>query len=72
MKKRRDCEGDVRKRIPMKASAAPRKAFQRGARAPGGRSAGAMEKSGTRTTTRPVMKADFEGVVWTRPMVWNW
>ena len=64
--------GEVRKRMPMNASAAPRNAFQRGARAPGGRSAGTMEKSGTRTTTSPVMNADLEGVVRTRPMVWNW
>ena len=70
--KRRNWRGEVRKRMPTKASAAPRNAFQRGARAPGGRSAGTMEKSGTRTTTSPVMKADFEGVVRARPMVWNW
>ena len=40
--------------------------------APGGRRNGIAEKSGTRTTTIPVMKADFEGVVRASPVVWNW
>src|SRR5262249_13072441 len=61
--------GAVMSTIPTKAKAAPRKAFQRGGRAPGGRSVGAMEKRGTSTTTRPVINADFEGVVRARPMV---
>ena len=26
---------------------------------------------GTMTTTRPVRKADFDGVVWARPEVWK-
>src|SRR5579863_3743280 len=64
-----DVAGEVRKRMPRKARAAPRKAFHRGARTPGGRSAGTMEKRGTRTTTSPVMNADLEGVVRTRPIV---
>src|SRR5579862_2907048 len=63
--------GAVMSTMPMKAETAPRKAFQRGGRAPGGRSAGTMDKSGTSTTTSPVMKADLDGVVRTRPMVWN-
>src|SRR5690348_13906829 len=57
--------------IPTNASAAPRNAFHRGALAPGGLSAGAIENNGTSTTTSPVMNADFEGVVRTSPIVWN-
>ena len=41
-------------------------------RALGERRAGMMVRSGTKTTTRPVMKADFAAVVRARPAVWNW
>jgi hypothetical protein len=30
-----------------------------------------MVRMGTMTTTRPVMKAVLEAVVWARPAVWN-
>src|SRR5665213_1842631 len=61
--------GAVSSTIPAKASAAPTHAFHRGAFPPGGRKPGMDENSGTSTTTNPVMNADFEGVVRTRPMV---
>jgi len=38
---------------------------------PAGRSAGMMRIRGTMTTTSPVIKADFDGVVRRRPAVWN-
>src|ERR1700746_3852134 len=61
--------GAVMSTMPMNANAAPRKAFQRGGCAPGGRREGTIENRGTSTTTSPVMNADFDGVVRTRPMV---
>src|SRR5579862_374868 len=64
--------GAVNSRIPMNARAAAVKMLQLSGRAPGGRSAGIEEKSGTSTTIRPVMNADFDGVVRARPVVWNW
>ena len=36
-----------------------------------GSKGGKIVKSGTKTTTRPVMNADFAGVVRARPAVWN-
>lgn len=62
-------EGVVRSKRPAKARSAPKAAFQRGARAPTGRSKGKAVRIGTKTTTSPVMKADLAGVVRARPAV---
>src|SRR6266568_435741 len=64
--------GAVSSRIPIKARAAPRNEFHRGARASGARRRGMDENNGTSTTTSPVMNADLDGVVRASPVVWNW
>ena len=64
--------GVVRRSRPAKAMRAPRTAFQRGGRVPVGRRMGMAVRRGTKTTTRPVMKADLAAVVRARPAVWNW
>ena len=63
--------GVVRRKRPEKAEMAPTALVQRGAGVPEGRSAGKIVNRGTKTTTRPVMRADFAAVVWARPAVWN-
>jgi hypothetical protein len=63
--------GVVRRRRPEKARRAPMAVVQRGGGVLGERRAGMMVKRGTKTTTRPVMKADFAAVVRARPVVWN-
>jgi hypothetical protein len=55
--------GVVRRRSPEKARRAPIAVVQCGGGVFAERSAGTMVKRGTKTTTRPVMKADFAGVV---------
>jgi len=47
-------------------------AVHRGAFVPAGRTAGMSVKSGTKTTTRPVIRADLAAVVRASPVVWNW
>ena len=64
--------GVVRNSRPVKARSAPRAVVQRGAWALAGRRMGTRVKRGTKTTTRPVMKADLAAVVRARPAVWNW
>jgi hypothetical protein len=61
----------VRRMRPMKARIAPRKTMMLGFGAVGGATRGIKLKMGTMTTTRPVRKADFDGVVWARPEVWK-
>jgi hypothetical protein len=63
--------GVVRRRRPEKARRAPMAVVQRGGGVFRERSAGTMVKRGTKTTTRPVIKADFAAVVRARPVVWN-
>ena len=63
--------GVVRRNRPEKASNAPIAVVQRGGDVLAERSAGIIVNRGTKTTTRPVMKADFAGVVRARPAVWN-
>jgi hypothetical protein len=63
--------GVVRRSRPEKARRAPMAVVQRGGGVFAERRAGTMVKRGTKTTTRPVMKADFAGVVRARPVVWN-
>jgi hypothetical protein len=63
--------GVVRRSKPKKARRAPIAVVQRGGGVFAERRAGTMVKSGTKTTTRPVIKADFAGVVRARPAVWN-
>jgi hypothetical protein len=64
--------GVVRSRRPEKARMAPMAVVECGGGVFEERRAGMMVKRGTKTTTRPVMKADFAGVVRARPAVWNW
>ena len=61
-----------RRKRPVKARMAPTMAFAPGRGALGGRQAGMKERRGTKTTTRPVMKADLMAVVRARPAVWSW
>jgi hypothetical protein len=63
--------GVVRRRRPENARRAPMAVVQRGDGVFGERMAGIIVKRGTKTTTRPVMKADFAAVVRARPVVWN-
>ena len=63
--------GVVRRRRPEKARIAPMAVVQRGGGVLAERSAGMIVRRGTKTTTRPVMKADLAGVVRARPAVWN-
>jgi hypothetical protein len=63
--------GVVRRSKPEKARSAPMAVVQRGAGVLADRRAGTMVKSGTKTTTRPVMKADFAAEVRASPVVWN-
>ncbi len=63
--------GVVRKMRPVKARMAPMAAVQRGGGVFAERSIGMAVKRGTKTTTRPVMKADLAAVVRASPAVWN-
>jgi hypothetical protein len=63
--------GVVRSRRPEKARITPTALVQRGGGVPEGRSAREIVNRGTKTTTRPVMRADFAAVVRERPVVWN-
>jgi hypothetical protein len=63
--------GVVRRSRPEKARSAPMAVVQRGGGVLADRSAGMIVRRGTKTTTKPVMKADFAGVVRASPAVWN-
>ena len=63
--------GVVRRRRPENERMAPTALDQRGGGVPDGRRAGRTVNIGTKTTTRPVMRADFAAVVRARPVVWN-
>ena len=63
--------GVVRRSKPVNARIAPMAVVQRGGGVLVDRRAGTMVKRGTKTTTSPVMKADFAGVVRASPAVWN-
>jgi len=63
--------GVVSRMMPANATRAPHQAFHRGVLELRGRRPGIAERRGTRTTTIPVMKADFDGVVRRSPAVWN-
>ena len=61
--------GVVNRRRPENAKSAPIAVVQRGGSVPEGRIAGMRVRRGTKTTTRPVMRADFAAVVRARPVV---
>src|ERR1700760_1992163 len=61
----------VRRMRPMKAVTAPRKTMALGLGDVAGATRGVRLRVGTMTTTRAVRKADFDGVVWARPVVWK-
>jgi hypothetical protein len=61
--------GVVRRSRPVKARIAPPAAARPGRCVPAGRKNGISVRAGTKTTTRPVTKADLAGVVRARPRV---